>query len=238
MLTPFDIQTSLRAYLRTLGADTPPLALDGDPLNRPVAKTGTMTLAAVADGYTRAAGSFLTDRFTKGMELTPAGFSSSATRQIVGVTATKIKVDGAVPVQAAAGGRSLKVGIPTTQAWEDIQFTPVAGVTWIEEQFVAGPRWQSSVGEGGDLTLRPTLNVFVHVPSNSGLAARLYADAVLRLFAAGADIPLIAPTTPADYLKVRVDEAPTSFELIPSRFDGFSTIPVSVPLMAKTINIR
>jgi hypothetical protein len=231
MLQAFHVQTSLRAYLLTLGADT-------TPLNAPVAKTGAVTLGAVADGYTRAAGSFLADRFTKGMEVTPAGFSSSARRQIVGVTATKIKVEPAtVPVQAAAAGRSLIVGVPATRAWEDIQFDPVAGVTWIEEQFAEGPRWQSSVGEGGDLTLRPTLNVFVHVPSNSGLAARLYADAVLRLFPAGADIPLLAPTTPADYLKVRVDEAPTSFELIPSRFDGFSTIPVSIPMFARTINI-
>lgn len=237
MLETFDIQTATRAHLLTLGADTPPLDLAGRPLNRPVAKTGTMALAAVADGYTRAAGSFIADRFTKGMELTPAGFGANAKRQIIGVSATKITVAGAVPLEGSAGGRSLSVGLPSAHAWEDIEFRPTAGVPYVEEQFIEGPRFVTGSGEGADFTIRPTVVYFVHVPSNSGLAARLYADALIRLFAAGADIILAAPTTPADYVKVRWDVAPSGGQLIPSAEPGFSTIPVSVPLVARTLNI-
>jgi hypothetical protein len=53
------------------------LALRGRVLTLSVATTGTTSLAATATGYTRAAGSFVTDGFKPGMEVLAAGFATS-----------------------------------------------------------------------------------------------------------------------------------------------------------------
>jgi len=85
-----------------------------------VCTTGTMSLAATATGYTRSSGSFLTDGFAPGMELTPTGFVDNPASTILSVVAGAIVVNDARAVEADAGTRSLTVGLPTLRVTENI----------------------------------------------------------------------------------------------------------------------
>jgi hypothetical protein len=74
--------------------------------------TGSATLAATATGYSRTTGSFITNGFAVGDEITASGFTTAANngRSIVtAVTATDLTVTKAVPTvaEAAAAGRTL-----------------------------------------------------------------------------------------------------------------------------------
>lgn len=75
-------------------------------------RTPTTPLSATATGYARATGSFLTDGFAPGMQITAAGFTTAANNgrsTVVAVTATSLDVTKATPtvVEAAGAGRSL-----------------------------------------------------------------------------------------------------------------------------------
>jgi hypothetical protein len=79
--------------------------------------TGSTSLSAVAGGYARAAGSFITDGFVVGGWVTASGFATPANNgvsQITSVTATTLTVAKTAPpvVEAAATGRSI-VGFGT-----------------------------------------------------------------------------------------------------------------------------
>lgn len=230
MLSGDEIQSSVRRHILTLGDDT-------DVQNAPVAKSTAPAIAAVADGYTRSdGGSFLTDGFARGLELTSAGFSANPKRQIVNVSAGKITVSTVVPVQASAGGRALTVSLPASRSWENVSFDPVTGIPFIEEQFIEGPRTQVGIGPGTDIDIFSTVIFLIHVGLNTGQAARRYADAIIRLFAPGTNVPLILPTTPADRLDVREMVAPTGSQGYRDEDGGKFTIPVTIPLIGRTLN--
>ena len=74
--------------------------------------TGSTSLSATATGYARASGSFVTNGFVVGQEITASGFTNAANNgrsTITAVTATTITVNKATPTVAeeAATGRSL-----------------------------------------------------------------------------------------------------------------------------------
>ena len=75
-------------------------------------KTGSVTLAATAFGYTRATGSFITNGFVKGQQVTASGFSNAANNgrsTILEVTDTMLIVQKATPTVAetARSGRQI-----------------------------------------------------------------------------------------------------------------------------------
>jgi hypothetical protein len=59
-----------------------------------VCTTGTTTLEATATGFVRLAGSFVTDGFQVGMEVLPAGFTSTARQVVKNVAALTLTVEG------------------------------------------------------------------------------------------------------------------------------------------------
>ena len=81
--------------------------------------TGSVTLSASSTGYARSSGSFLTDNFRAGMELTTvSGFavsgnnvSNAAGKVITAVTALTMSCTGNA-TDAAASGRVLTAGLP------------------------------------------------------------------------------------------------------------------------------
>lgn len=216
MIDEVAIQLALRARLLTLS----------------VATTGTMTLAATATGYTRSTGSFQADGFWPGMELVPVGFSSSTPRVITSVTAGAITVSSAVPVQVAAGGRSLTVGLPSNRAWENVAFQPTAGVPWVREEFLPGPTAQVTLGPLGDLEATPMYAVFFNVAAETGLTAKRYVTAARALFAPRTAIAL----GNGDVLRVRSDTGPYAGQLLQSQ-PGFAVQPLTIPLRLRTANI-
>lgn len=125
-------------------------------------------------------------------------------------------------------------GLPAARAWENAEFTPVAGVPYVEEEYLPGGRDQRGCGKGGRMEFLPTYVVFVHHPANTKLAARKSADAVLLHFPPGLVLPLGSP--PPDKLNVRQKPAPYARPTQPSA-PGFVTIPVVIPLRVYTSNI-
>lgn len=216
MIDEVAMQLALRAKLATLT----------------VATTGTMTLAATTSGYTRATGSFLTDGFAVGMEVTPAGFSSTTPRVITAVSALSMTVNATLTAQTAAGGRSLTVGLPSNRAWENVAFQPTAGVPWVREEFIPGPTAQVTIGPGGDLEATPMYAVHVNVKDDTGLTAKRYVQALRVLFAPRTQIPL----STGDTLRVRADTGPYAGQLLQSQ-PGFAVQPLTIPLRLRSPNV-
>lgn len=136
-------------------------------------------------------------------------------------------------IQIACRARLLTMpGLPAARAWENATFTPVAGVPYVEEEYLPGGRTQRTVGPRGVMEYLPTYVVYVHHPANTKLAARKSADAVLAHFPPRLELTVAA----GDRLKVRADQAPYARPTLPSA-PGFVTIPVVIPLRVYTSNI-
>jgi len=215
MINHYLIQKALRAKLLTLS----------------VATTGSATLAATATGYSRTTGSFLTDGFTPGMEATPTGFTQTAVGTVTAVTALTMTINGGRTVQSAGAGRTLAVGLPSGQAWENVQFDPTTGSPWVEENYLPGPMEQITLGQSGVLEANPALVVKVFVPTANGIgAARSYVDALFTLFA-----PRTSLTVADHTVTVRTQPSPYAGQLIQIE-SGFAVCPFTVPLRVRTAN--
>jgi hypothetical protein len=207
------------------------LALRAKALTLTVATTGTMSLSATSTGYARASGSFVTDGFAPGMEVTPAGFTTNTPRVITAVSALALTVSGAVTPESAASGRSLTVGLPSNRAWENVAFQPTAGVPWVREEFIPGPAAQVTIGPLGELQAEPMYALYVNVPAETGLTGKRYVDALRVLFAPRTQIAL----STGDTIRVRADTGPFAGQLQQSA-PGFAVQPFTIPLQLRTPN--
>lgn len=217
MISYSAMRLGLRAYARTLEVLT----------------TGAQTFGVTADGFTRASGSFLDDGFRKGMEVAASGFDAgnNGTHVVTAVTATLLTSTGC-SVLSADTGRTLTVGLPSDQAWENRDHEPTPGVPFVEEQFIPGPSRLRSVGPGATLRVRPQYGLKVFIPERVGPeASDAYVDALVKLFAPRTAITL----STGDFLRVRTDVGPSVGQLLP-RKSGFAAVPVTFPLQLFTIN--
>lgn len=207
------------------------LAMRAKALTLSVATTGLVSLSATPNGYARVTGSFLTDGFYPGMEVTPAGFATNLPRVITYVTALALTVLGSVTAEGAAGGRSLTVGLPSQRAWENVAFEPTAGVPWVQEQYLPGPSAQVTLGPNGELELTPMYALFVNLPAETGLTVKRYVNALRVLFAPRTAITLAN----GDVLRVRSDTGPYAGQLQQSQ-PGFAVQPLTIPFRLRTNN--
>jgi hypothetical protein len=209
------------------------LGLRTKALTLSVATTGSTTLSATSTGYARASGSFVTDGFKPGMELSASGFTTAANNGvhvIVAVSALAIQCEDTA-TEAAASGRTLSVGLPSRVAWENVAFDPPAGAPWVEEQLVPAPSRLLSVSRG---TVETTAlyNLLIYTPEDVGVgAANGYADALIVLFAPLTDITL----STGHVARVRTDTGPYRGQMI-RRKPGWVTVPVTFPLFVYTSN--
>lgn len=212
-----------------------------------VAGTGSISLAASATGYTRTTGSFLTDGFAPGMEAIAAGFANNGPVVITDVTALTLTAKrviattvnnvttyslAAPPVESAAGGRSLTVGLPSQRAYENKSFQPTIGIPWVREEFSPGSVTQITMGPFGTLIAAPQWTLHISVPENTGLTPVRYNDAARVLFAPMTQIPLAN----GDTLRVHADTAPYTGPITESK-PGFSEQPFVIPLWLETRNV-
>jgi uncharacterized protein DUF4128 len=208
------------------------LALQNRLAGVTVVTTGTMTLAATATGYTRAAGSFLTDGFAAGMEVTPVGFTTT-TRQMVTKVEALTLTTGAHTVDSAAGSRSLAVGLPEIRAWENIGVTPIAGRPYVEADYVPATAQLLTAPSAGGVVEETGLYVTrLYGVANTGfLALAKYAGAILALFPPGATLNL------SDGSALRYRENPGPFRGS-ARADtpGFAVVTITVPWRSYTTN--
>ena len=216
MINHYLIQKALRAKLLTLEVCT----------------TGSVTISGTSTGYARTTGSFLTDGFAPGMEVTGTSFGESANntaKSITSVTALTMTCPGCTT--ETAGTRTLAVGLPADRAWENIKLDPTTGSPWVEEQYVPGPMEKVTLGPLGQLEVLPIYAPRIYVPAGSGVgAARSYADAIITLFA-----PSTSFTVSGHTVVVRSVPAPYSGQLLQAG-PGFAVVPVTIPLRVRTAN--
>lgn len=209
------------------------LACRAKALTLTVATTGSITQEATATGYARATGSYLTDGFAVGQQITDiSGFTQTSACVIIGVTATTIAVEGGRTVQASGAGRTLTVGLPASRSWENVEFTPTTGTPYVEEQYVPGPTALEAFGPNGMIVARPMYVLHVYVKSNTGISGDgKYADKLITLFAPGTAITLAS----GDDFSVRADAGPYRGQRT-NPATGWSMVPVNVPLEVITSN--
>ena len=199
-----------------------------------VCTTGAMSLTSTTTGYTRASGSFLTDGFRMGMEVTPAGFSDTTKRTITAVTALAMTVNGAPTAQTADVGRTLSVGLPSSQAWENVAHTPAVGTPWVSESYVPGALSRATMGALGQLEALGLYILSVYGPTGIDTGALYgYADALVSHFAP--DTPLALST--GDTTRVRGRPAPSVGQVL-ILDGGWAALTVTIPILTRVTNSR
>jgi len=197
-----------------------------------VATTGSMDLAATATGYTRATGSFLTDGFADGMEITPSGFTTNAAVIAQRVEALTITVVGGLTVEATAPARTLQALMPTGRAYDNLNFTPTANRPWVNQSLVTGPSvLRSGPASGGTREDTGLFIVHWYALANTGAAAlRKSVQAVAALFTSGTALAAGSHT-----VHVRGDVAP-SYSAPRAVNGGWVLSTLSVPYRVYSTN--
>ena len=198
-----------------------------------VATTGSVTLAAITTGYTRTTGSFITDGFTVGSEVTPSGFATNTRRVITRVQALTLNVGTTVTAESANSGRTLVVGLPALFGKENTVFTPVAGRPYVLEVFTpttntlrAGPAANGVREEDGLYELQ------WHGLANTGvLGIRKAVGALAARFTPGTNL-----TAGSDTVRVRGDIGPFMSRIAP-RDDGWAVCVLTIPWRVFSANI-
>lgn len=197
-----------------------------------VCTTGAATLTATSTGYSRAAGSFLTDGFRPGMELVGTSFTegaNNAAKTITEVTATTVTAPGTVA--EAAGTRTLAVVLPSSVSSENIDFEPSQNTPYFREEYLPGPMFQATVGMEGSLDAKPMYILKVHVPQKTGVkGAWGYVTAILDHFKPGTALSVSGH----DLVQVRRDVAPFAGQLL--MFEAFAVTTVTIPLWVRVAN--
>lgn len=197
-----------------------------------VATTGTMTLEATAIGYKRATGSFVTDGFIVGQDVTPTGFPQTTFGVITAVTATELRIDGGRTVAAPAAARALVSGLPTQHALQNIATTPTAGRPYIVEAFAdAGGRVQTIPGKSGRVAERFLSRWTWYVPSGIGTDAL---DAGVSALLNWMSPYTAMVMTDGNYVHVRGDEVPYAADVVNE--GGWARRTVTIPLQGSTRN--
>lgn len=198
-----------------------------------VATTGTTTLSATSGGFARAAGSFLTDGFAPGMEIIGTGFSApnNAAAIIDTVTALAITIAGGRAVQAAAGARSLTVGVPQQIQWMGTQ-TPYSSAPatkpYLIDQWVPGATedYGAIIDEGFYVV------TWFGLPNRGILATFRQMQAMRNLYPPGFSVLVGAD-------KVRVTGQPAPQFTAPVRIaTGYEMSTLRIPWRAVTTNLN
>lgn len=209
------------------------LALRNRARSLVVATTGVVTLSATATGYARTTGSFVDDGFVEGEEVVPAGFAANTPRVITNVQPLTLTTSTAPAVEAAAGGRSLTVGLPLIRSFENKAVSKVVGRPYVDENFVPGthalltaPAQSGIVEETGLYVL-----TFFGVENTGHLGIRKPLDALKALFAPGTVIPAGSAS-----VRVRGDTSTQVGQIIPQG-NGWAACQIRIPWQAFTNNV-
>jgi hypothetical protein len=199
-----------------------------------VATTGAAALAATAAGYTRAAGSFVTDDFQPGQELSSiTGFTQTDAGVIDNVSAQLLTIVGGRTVQTSGSGRVLTVGAPVLQAWENVRFSPddVAGRPYLEGSFVPATKQLIHTDRSGKVEETGLyICKYYGLPEYAAIGIDKVVDAILALFAPGTTL-----TAGSAQLRCREDLAAFAGELLEND-DGRPVVTITIPWRAFTQN--
>lgn len=206
-----------------------------------VCTTGATDLVATTTGYTRAAGSFLTDGFRVGMEFLPAAFATNAYHVVKSVTASTITTFDTITAEATASGRSLTVGLPETRIWENekpvrsgvIIEAPTTNRPYVTEEYIPATHRLKTFPAASGRAMETGLYV-VNWYGVSGLGPAGIRDcvtAVLARFTPGTNI-----TAGSDTLRISSETAPWADQIRPLA-SGWSVATIRIPFWAETTNL-
>lgn len=215
------------------------LALRARALTLVAATTGSTTIAATATGYHRTdGGSFVTDGFCAGQEITVSGFAANGTRVIAHgdlatVTASDLTTTTSQTVEAVAAGRTIKVLLPAGRAWINKSYTPVTGSPYLQEAFrVSTHQVYSAPASNGEARETGLYVLTWHGIDNTGTTGILKPCESLRaLFAPGTKM-----TAGSNTVRVRTDIGPAALEVIPEG-NGWAACQVQVSWEAYSTNV-
>lgn len=203
-----------------------------------VLTTGSTSFAATAAGYTRTAGSFITDGLAPGMELDVAGFTKAANNGkavVIGVEAGTLHILDGRTAEASVSGRTISVALPSRRFWEGMNNSPETGYPYVEEDFQPGaPPLLRGMAIGGLVETLPmyVLRFYGVNEGEEGVAAiETYAHKILQLFPAGYGLPLSDGTI----AHVRTDTMPGRTKVTPDGA-GFSVCTLSLPFRTQSLN--
>ena len=136
-------------------------------------------------------------------------------------------------VQLALRAKVLTLStLPVEQSWENVRFVPVAGLPYVEEQFVPGPQFLRGLTSGGMVEQRGMYVILWYGVAETGLgdltAGR---DALLALFPPES----VITTAAGDAVRIRGDVAPYAGQI---RYDtpGWAYIAINIPWRVFTLN--
>lgn len=208
------------------------LALRGRLLTLVAVTTGAQTLAATSTGYTRASGSFLTDGFAEGMEITPAGFPSNPIDMVVHISTDgkTITTRSAHSAAVASSGRSLAVKVPSRVAWDDVPLQAEAGWPMLAERFEpTSYRGVTMPISQGQREQRGFYVLTYYGPEGTGATAiRRFTHALIELFDMGTTIAV-----GSGRVRVTGDPGPTVSGIINSG-TGHARSTVEIPWFARS----
>jgi hypothetical protein len=198
-----------------------------------VATTGSTTLGANAQGYTRASGSFVTDGFYVGMEVVPTGFPQIAPGIVTAVTATLLSIQGGRTVAAADTARSLTVGLPTLRAYENKPLTTIGDRPFIAEQWVPSPGVVTTIPARSGRHAETGYSIWnwYGIAGVETDALDVQADALLARFAPWTPITL----SNGVIMMVRTKPAPFRSQII--NVEGRPVVTISIPWEVSTRNV-
>jgi hypothetical protein len=198
-------------------------------------------LYATTEGYRRNSGSFISDGFANGMEVTAIGYNANNNATTTGkmikgqVLAGLLPIDGGLDPQTVVAGRKITVGIPKDQRWENAEsnpnqpapgIRPYIGDQWGDTtfRFVAGPK------QGGHIEEEGVYYITWYGIANIGIPA-LYRPiaAIKALFTPGTQV-----TAGSLFIRVRV-EGPRTGQL-KRLANGMAYIQLAIPWRCASIN--
>lgn len=208
------------------------LALRNRAIGLTVCTTGSTSLAQTPTGFSRLAGSFVTDGFKVGMEVTPTGFATAVVGIITAVAALALTVSGTRVADPSSAGRTISVGLPALRAFENTDFTRIDGRPYLEEDFVPAPPFLLTANAANGTLEETGLYVLKwYGLSNYGLSAlRASTDALRALFAPGTS--LAAGT---DTVRISSRPGPYAGQILPVD-GGWSVITLTIPWRAFSTN--
>lgn len=136
--------------------------------------------------------------------------------------------------QLAFRNRVLTVtGLPTLHAMENVQFKPVVGQSWLEENYVPATGTLFSGPASGGMVEETGLSIWKwYEPDNTGFVTISNGtDAILALFTPGTTLSLSDGTT----VRVRGDAIPRPGQILPDG-KGWVYRQVTIPWRAYTTN--
>lgn len=193
------------------------------------------TVGANGAILTRGAGSFLSDGFVAGEEVTVTGFATPANNGVAvlkSVTATQLTTDKTFTTEAAGAPVTVEVRVPSVRVWENRVVNQVVGRPYVEEKLTTARSERESVGPQSRVRVPGTYELRLCYPPGIGTdAIEVMASGLVNWFHSGIpplplDNGLYAHLRSASRLGAIMTDAKRASLVVSVAFDSYFTNPI------------